>query len=234
MKRKALEFFGEENILVYHSRLTDREKAEAWWRVKNNEAKIILSSRIGIFLPFSNLQFVAIEEEHDDSYKSDQSPRFHARDIAEQLNVRTVFSRATPSFESFYKAKKEKIAIAQISTKKQKNNINIVDIKEELLCKNTSPISRLLEEKINSTLKKKKKILLFLNRRGFYSFIFCTECGQSMKCKYCNVSLTHHKKSGKDFLLCHHCGRVFNAFTRCSNCASTKLKFFGFGTQKIE
>ncbi len=234
MLRKNKEFFESKNILVFHSRLTEREKIEAYWKVKKNEVKIILGSRSALFLPFADLGLIAVEEEHDNSYKNDQSPRYRTNDFAEKIadlyGAKLVLSSATPAVETFYKAKNSEIDLIKLENKKNQPKISIIDIKGN----KHSPLSHDLIKKIGENLEKKKKIILFLNRRGMHSVAFCKDCGSSQKCPYCQISLVHHKKQDQDFLFCHHCGRVFYMPEKCEFCQGTKLDFFGFGTQKIE
>lgn len=237
--RKAQEAYGKDNIAVFHSRLSEGEKAALWWRVKTGEAKIVFGSRSALFLPFPALDLIIIEEEHDSSYKNDQAPRYHAHKVAEILRetyqAKVVLTGATPSLETFHRATEGAISLAKLSAEqKDEREIEIVDMRDELLSANPSPLSRLLKKQIGETLTQGKKVLLFLNRRGFHSTLFCRECGNALRCNFCHITLTHHRKGAKEYLLCHHCGRITLAPPRCLACGSPRLTFFGAGTQKIE
>lgn len=236
--KKLEQEFGKENLLIYHSRLSESEKNSAWWKCKTKQAKIIIGSRSSLFLPFAELGMIAIEEEHDDSYKNEQSPRFHAFDLAKitakNHDANLVLTSATPRIETFYKGQSRQINLIKINKKSGNKKPLIIDLKNELLKQNKSPISELLKKEISSTISQKKKVMLFINRRGFFSTLFCKDCGQAQKCDFCQISLTHHKKDNKDVLICHHCGRFYTKLNKCKYCKGHDLKFFGFGTQQIE
>ncbi len=229
---------------MFHSRLSKGEKLSLWWKVKKGTVKIIFGTRAALFLPFDDLGLVVVEEEQDSSYKSDQSPRYHARKAAEMLaevhGANIIFSSATPSLETYIRTKNEgnPLSLVRIEDrfiKEAKPDLHIVDLREELMAKNFSPFSSLLQKKISACLREMKQVLLFLNRRGIHSSLVCRQCGDSISCSACSLRSTLHKSNaGKEFLLCHHCGHVDPVPIFCPKCRSTQLKGFGMGTQELE
>ncbi len=231
--------FGEEQIAVLHSKLSIGERYDGWNKIKNGNAHIIIGARSAIFAPAKNLGLIIIDEEHDESYKSEMSPRYDAKEIAEYLaekkNIPILLGSATPDIGTFYKAKSGKIQL--LTLRKRANNsklpsVEIVDLREELGKGNKSMISQRLSEEIQKNLDEKKQTILFLNRRGFSTFVMCRDCGYTVKCKRCNITLTYHKNENK--LKCHYCGYEQNAVTQCPECHSKNIKYFGAGTQKLE
>ncbi len=231
--------FGKEKIAVLHSKLSIGERHDEWMRIKNNKAKIVIGARSAIFAPFLNLGLIIIDEEHDQSYKSESTPRYCAKEVAEFIakkrNSVVVLGSATPDINTFYKA--ENGEITKLSLTKRANNSNlpevtIVDLKKELAIGNKSMISTELYEKIEENIKKKNQTILFLNRRGYSTFIMCRECGHTLKCPNCDISLTYHITQNK--LKCHYCGYQKIPDKYCPNCKSEKIRYFGMGTQKLE
>ena len=231
--------FGQESIAVLHSKLSVGERYDQWQRIKKKEARIVIGARSAIFAPVSNLGIIIMDEEHDDSYKSEMTPRYHAKEvarkIAENKNIPFVLGSATPDLITFYKAQNHEIK--QLNLTKRANhsylpNIEIVDLRQELADGNKTMLSRALYEKIETNLKQKHQTILFLNRRGFSTFVMCRNCGYIVKCKNCNISLTYHLKQNK--LKCHYCGYEQENVTVCPECGTTKIKYFGTGTQKLE
>lgn len=238
MVDRFLARFGEQ-IAVLHSKLSIGERYDEWERIKNNEANIVIGARSAIFAPITNLGVVIIDEEHDSSYKSEMSPRYQAKDIAKFFcktnNIPLVMGSATPDINEFYLAKNGKINLLKLTKRANKSNlpqVEIVDLRDELANGNKSMISEKLKEEIEKNLKEKKQTILFLNRRGFSTFVMCRECGFTAKCKNCNIALTYHKSEGR--LKCHYCGFETRYFTTCPICKSNKVKYFGAGTQKLE
>ena len=231
--------FGQDKIAVLHSKLSVGERYDQWQRIKRNEASIIIGARSAIFAPVENLGLVIIDEEHDDSYKSEMSPRYNAKEVSRYLayknNIPLVLGSATPDINTFYKAKNNEIHLLTL-TKRANNSklprIEIIDLREELANGNKTMISRTLYEYITKNLEEKRQTILFLNRRGFSTFIMCRECGYTAKCKNCNITLTYHRKENK--LKCHYCGYEQENITICPECGSSKVKYFGTGTQKLE
>lgn len=231
--------FGSEKIAVLHSKLSTGERFDEWNRIKNGKAKIIIGARSAIFAPAQDLGIIIIDEEHDESYSSEMSPRYNTIEVAEYLSrkmeIPLVLGSATPDMRSFYKAKSGKIKLLTLS--KRANNsqlpdVKIVDMRLELANGNKSMISESLSEAIKKNIENKHQTILFLNRRGFSTFIMCRDCGYTVKCKRCNIALTYHKEDNK--LKCHYCGYEQKIVTECPECHSKNIKYFGAGTQKLE
>ncbi len=236
---KCAEEFGEERVVLYHSRLSEGEKAEAFWRIRAGHAQIIVGSRAALFLPFQNLGLIVMEEEHEWTFKSDQSPRYHARDVAGMLaklhDAQLVYATATPSMEVWYQSHTKQLAVVHLPARTPSPTLSVVDLREETAAKNKSPLSRALVYKITTALQNKEQALLFLNRRGLFRSLVCEDCGEVTRCPECHISLVSHAgKAGKEYLLCHQCGRVFGVLAACSLCGSSKLRFFGSGTAQVE
>lgn len=186
-----------------------------------------------------DLGIIIIDEEHDNSYKSDMPPKFNAKDIAKYMakteNIPLVLGSATPDINTYYKAKLKKIELIKLTKRANESSlprIEVIDLRQELANGNRSILSRSLHEAIEENLKNKKQTILFLNRRGFSTFVMCRDCGYTAKCKRCNISLTYHSKGDK--LKCHYCGYERENFSICPSCGSKNIKYFGTGTQKLE
>ena len=231
--------FGKEQIAVLHSKLSIGERYDEWNKIKEGKANIIIGARSAIFAPTENVGIIIIDEEHDSSYKSESSPRYSAKEIASVLakhgNFPVVLGSATPDITTYYKAQNEEITMLTL-TKRANNSklpeVKIIDLKQELAEGNRSILSIKLYEEMKKNLKNKKQTILFLNRRGFSTFIMCRECGYTMQCKNCNISMTYHRFENK--LKCHYCGYEEKVVNICPNCKSSKIRYFGTGTQKIE
>ncbi len=230
--------FGRD-IAVFHSRLSDGERFDEWMRVKLGNVKIAIGARSAIFLPFENLGLIVIDEEHELSYKSDSDPKFDAREIAYMKcdldNCKLLLGSATPSIESYYRASINELELITINDRADgaaMPKVEIVDMREELMNNNRSIFSKSLHEGIIEALSKKEQVILFLNRRGFSTFVSCRKCGYVFKCKRCDISLTYHNSS--EYLTCHYCGEKERISKTCPTCGSTYVKYFGVGTEKIE
>ncbi|MGH4050495.1 MAG: primosomal protein N' [Clostridium sp.] len=230
--------FGRD-IAVFHSRLSDGERYDEWMRVKEGNVKIAIGARSAIFLPFENLGLIVIDEEHESSYKSDSDPKFDAREIAymkcELENCLLILGSATPSVESYYRATINELELITIDARADgaaMPKVEIVDMREELMNNNRSIFSKSLHEGITQSLRKNEQVILFLNRRGFSTFVSCRKCGYVFKCKKCDISLTYHSSS--DYLTCHYCGEKEKISKVCPSCGSTYVKYFGVGTEQIE
>lgn len=230
--------FGK-NISVFHSKLSDGERYDEWLRVKMGKVKVAIGARSAIFLPFRNLGLIVIDEEHEGSYKSDSNPKYNAREIGQLKcsidNCRLVLGSATPSIETYYSSKNGDIEL--ITIKKRADGatlpeVEIIDMRQELLNNNKSMFSQKLYEAIEGRLNKKEQVILFLNRRGFSTFISCRKCGYVFKCNNCDISLTYHNEGSK--LMCHYCGSRHPVPHLCPQCGSKYVKYFGVGTEKIE
>lgn len=230
--------FGK-NIAVFHSRLSDGERYDEWIRVKSGKVKVAVGARSAIFLPFSNLGLIVIDEEHESSYKSEITPKYTAVEIGTMKsnleNCKLVLGSATPSLETYYKCIHNEmfpITITERADGAKLPKVSIVDMKEELRSNNKSMFSRLLLDEVNNALNNNNQIILFLNRRGHSTFVSCRKCGYVFKCEHCDISLTYHSESKK--LICHYCGNTKELTSICPKCGSKYVKYFGVGTEKIE
>ena len=236
---RFLERFGEEKIAVLHSKLSIGERYDQWNKIKENKAKIIIGARSAIFAPAKDLGLIIIDEEHDESYQSEMSPRYDAKEVAEflanKLNISLVLGSATPDLKSYYNSLNGNIKLLKL-TKRANNStlpkVYIVDLRQELANGNKSMLSKKLQEEITKNLETNKQAILFLNRRGFSTFVMCRDCGYTVKCKRCNITMTYHKNENK--LKCHYCGFEQKVVTECPECHSKNIKYFGAGTQKLE
>ena len=231
--------FHKEEIAVLHSKLSIGERFDEWNRIKENKAKIVIGARSAIFAPMQNVGIIIIDEEHDSSYKSEAVPKYDAKEIANKIakenNCPLVLGSATPDINTYYHSLKGKIKLLELTKRANHSNlpeVEIVDLKMELANGNRSMLSVKLHDAIEQNLKEKRQTILFLNRRGFSTFIMCRECGYTVKCKNCNISMTYHKTDNK--LKCHYCGYEEPVVTVCPECHSTKIRYFGTGTQKLE
>ncbi len=230
--------FGNR-IAIFHSRLSKREKFIQWSKVYNKEVDVIIGARSAIFAPVQDLGIIIIDEEHEDSYTSSTSPKYDTIEVAIKmayiLNSKVILGSATPSLNTYYMAMKEHIEILEL--KKRVNNApmpdtKIIDMSNELDKGNNTIISEELYESIKTSLSKKEQIILFLNKRGYSSFVSCKKCGYVARCDRCDVSLNYHIKG--NMLKCHYCGRTKKMFTTCPKCGSDKIELFSAGTQQVE
>ena len=226
-------------IAVLHSKLSVGERYDEWNRIYNNEAKIVIGARSAIFAPVKDLGIIIIDEEHDISYKADSTPRYNARELATYIaklnNCPIVLGSATPDLCTYYKSTEDKIRRFDLEKRANEASlpeVKIVDLRQELAIGNRSMISLELKAEIEENIKNKKQTILFLNRRGYSTFVMCRECGYTAKCNNCNISLTYHKNENK--LKCHYCGYEIKTLEKCPECNSNKIKYFGTGTQKLE
>ena len=231
--------FGKEKIAVLHSKLSIGERHDEWERIKTGRAKIVIGARSAIFAPCTDLGLIIIDEEHDSSYKSEASPKYSAKEVAYQIakqkNIPLLLGSATPDLTTFYKAENKECTLLKLTKRANHSNlpqVEIVDLKYELATGNKSMISQLLYEEIEKNKKEKKQTILFLNRRGYSTFIMCRDCGYTLKCPNCNISLTYHRS--QNLLKCHYCGHTEKPVKICPACQSTKIRYFGTGTQKLE
>ena len=241
MIERFISRFGKEQIAVLHSKLSIGERHDEWKRIEENRAKIIIGARSAIFAPAQNLGIILIDEEHDSSYKSESNPRYQAKEvaqkIAEQKQIPLVLGSATPDITTYYNSisKNPKIKLLKLTKRANEANlpkVEIIDLKQELINGNHSMLSMELYNSIEKNLRDKHQTILFLNRRGYSTFIMCRECGYTVKCENCNVSMTYHGYENK--LKCHYCGAEKQVVTTCPECGSKKIRYFGTGTQKLE
>lgn len=236
VERFALRF--GDNIAILHSGLSDAEKYDEYRKITMGKVEIVVGARSAIFAPLTNIGVIIIDEEHTATYKQENHPRYHARDIAilrsEYHNCPIVLGSATPSLESFARAMNKNYEL--LVMKKRANNmvlpdVHIVDMKEEIKRGNYT-FSKLLIDKINEKISKGEQVILLLNRRGYSPLIKCSKCGEVEKCPNCDISLTYHKSS--DSLRCHYCNYTKKCPSKCMKCGSTDIKGIGLGTEKLE
>ena len=240
MLERFISRFGKETIAVLHSKLSIGERHDEWERIKDEKAKIIIGARSAIFAPVKKLGIIIIDEEHDSSYKSEASPKYNAKEVAKKIakeeKIPLLLGSATPDLITFYNAKEtKKITILELTKRANNSNlpkVEIVDLKQELANGNRSMLSHDLYGAIEKNLKDKLQTILFLNRRGYSTFIMCRNCGYTVKCKNCNISMTYHSYENK--LKCHYCGYEEKLVKTCPECGSDKIRYFGTGTQKLE
>lgn len=230
--------FGDQ-VAALHSGLSAGEKYDEWRKIQRKEVKVVVGARSAIFAPFENLGIIIIDEEHETSYKQEDNPRYHARDVAIERarNHRcpVVLGSATPSLESFARAQKGVYTLLSMPNRMNNQSlpeVAIVDMREELRDGNRSMFSRLLLEKIVDRLAKKEQIVLFLNKRGHSSFVMCRDCGYVVNCPNCDISLTYHRFNQQ--MKCHYCGYEAQVPHHCPECNSEHIRYFGTGTQKVE
>lgn len=230
--------FGDR-VSFINSRLSQGEKYDQFQRAKNGEIDIMIGPRSALFTPFTNLGLIIIDEEHEGAYKSETTPRYHAREVAlkrvEQNHALLVLGSATPSIDTYYQTQIGNYKLYPLKHRAKKDSIlpkvEVIDMRAEMMAGNRTMFSRSLYEKMNQRLEKKEQIILFLNRRGYNNFISCRSCGEAVKCPHCDVTLTVHKDGS---LHCHYCGYVQPALLKCPSCGSPYIAGFGTGTQKVE
>jgi len=230
--------FGN-NIAVFHSKLSEGERHDEWFRVKTGKVKVAVGARSAVFLPMKNLGIIIIDEEHEGSYKSENSPKYNAREIAEFKQTIegpiVVLGSATPSIETYFKSNRGEYNLISLNHRADGAflpEVEIIDMREELAEGNKSMFSKKLYDELSQCLNRKEQAILFLNRRGFSSFVSCRKCGYVFKCTDCDIALTYH--SSEDTLVCHYCGKKQKVTSTCPKCSSKYVKFFGVGTEKIE
>ncbi len=230
--------FGDV-VAILHSGLSLGERYDEWKKIKSNKCRIVIGARSAIFAPLSNIGIIIIDEEHDTSYKSETSPKYDAKEVADYVAVTEeiplVMGSATPDIVTYYKALNGEINLFELKNRVSKfglPEVEIVDMREELATGNKTVFSRKLYYAMKEAIKNKEQIMLFLNRRGYSTFIMCRDCGYVVKCEDCDVSMTYHLDSNK--LVCHYCGKTKDVMSTCPSCGSQNIRYFGSGTQKIE
>jgi len=248
-------------IAILHSKLSPGERYDEWRRIQKGEAKIVIGARSALFAPLENVGIIIIDEEHDASYKSETTPKYDAREVARKLakmnHAVLLLGSATPDVRTYYRAIstnssvypeqgkssihlvnkniKDPIQLLELKHRISKNglpDIQIIDLREELATGNKTVFSRLLYQEMKKNLAQKEQMILFLNRRGYSTFIMCRDCGYVVKCEKCDVAMTYHMTKNK--LLCHYCGSEKANVTICPECGGNNIRYFGTGTQKIE
>lgn len=230
--------FSEE-VALLHSSLSAGERYHQWWRVRRGEARIVLGARSAVFAPLENIGVIVMDEEHENTYKQEDSPRYHARDVARWRasyhQALLLLGSATPSLETFLEAQKGNIEVIELTRRiagRPLPAVEVVDMRHEFRRKNKSIFSTKLLNAMEETLSRGEQLMLFLNRRGFASFQLCRYCGFVARCPYCSVSLTYH--SLPEHLQCHFCGFKRTTLSICPACKSRAVYNFGVGTQKVE
>lgn len=237
--------FGKSDIAILHSKLSIGERHDEWERIRERKARIVIGARSAIFAPIENIGIIIIDEEHDSSYKSETNPRYNAKEIAKILakenKAPLLLGSATPDINTFYNATNEnedgntKIQLLTLTKRANESSlpkVEIIDLKQELANGNRSMLSMELYNSIEENISQKRQTILFLNRRGYSTFIMCRNCGYTVKCPSCNISMTYHSYEKK--LKCHYCSYEENLVTTCPECHSDKIRYFGTGTQKLE
>ena len=226
-------------VAVLHSKLSYGERFDEWRKIKEGKVKIVVGARSAIFAPFTNLGLIIIDEEHETTYKSSRNPKYNTIEVAsKRVEIEDsilVLGSATPSLESYYNSINGDFGLLEID-ERVKNyllpEVEVIDMREELKNGNKSMFSKKLEDSIRGNLENKKQTILFLNRRGFSTFVSCRQCGYVVKCNSCDISMTYHKHINK--LRCHYCGLTINPPNICPLCKSKYIKYFGVGTEQVE
>jgi len=233
------QIFGDE-VAILHSALSDRERAEQWHRIKRGEARMVVGTRSAVFAPVTDLALIIVDEEHDSSYKQEETPRYHARDVAvmraKMSNAVVVLGSATPSLESYFNAKKNKYALIELPDRVEQRplpEVEIVDMRLEFQeTGREQVISRKLAAEIQQRLDRKEQVMVLLNRRGYSPVVLCRTCGKKLECQNCAIALTHHKREHK--MVCHYCGYTTAVPKACVHCGSEYVYFLGTGSEKLE
>lgn len=230
--------FGE-TVAVLHSSLSEGERFEQWWKIKNGEVKVVVGARSAVFAPLPNLGLIIIDEEHEFTYKQEEVPRYHAKEVAAEICRRNkgvlVLGSATPSLESVYAREKGELTgltLTQRVLGRPMPRVQVVDLRQEFKARRFTVLSPVLKEEIAKRLQRQEQVIILLNRRGFATFILCRECGQVLKCSACDVTLTFHRNPA--LLRCHYCNYQTVPPDRCPHCKSHYIRYFGHGTQRLE
>jgi len=226
-------------VAILHSRLTAAEKNRQWQMILDGEARVVLGARSAVFAPLDNLGVIIIDEEHETTYKQEESPRYHARDVA-SWRIRyhgavLILGSATPSLESYYRAREGKMELLNMKervTPSRLPPVEVVDMRREIKENHRHIFSRPLLEELNGVVERDEQALLFINRRGFAGFVLCRECGFVVRCPSCDVSLTLHMD--RQVMCCHYCAREEPVPQTCPGCGGTKIRYFSAGTQRVE
>lgn len=227
----------QNNVAILHSRLSIGEKYDEWRKIQRKEVKIVIGARSAVFAPFENLGLIVVDEEHSQTYKQENNPRYHAIDVAnfraKENNIPLILGSATPSIETYTRAKYKEFKLLELNEriKNVMPKISIVDMKEEIK-NNHQILSRELKHKIINRLEKKEQVIILLNRRGYSTTSICKSCYETLKCPHCEIPLTFHKNQNQH--LCHYCNYKEYSDVKCKSCGSSVLSNYGIGTQKLE
>jgi primosomal protein N' (replication factor Y) len=231
--------FGDD-VAILHSALSGKERAEQWHRIHRGEARIVVGTRSAVFAPVADLALIIVDEEHDASYKQEETPRYHARDVAvmraKMSGAAVVLGSATPSLESYYNATKEKYALIELPDRVEQRplpEVEIIDMRQEFQeTGKEQVISRKLAEEIGERLSRQERVMVLLNRRGYSPVVLCRACGKTLQCENCAIALTHHKRARR--MQCHYCGFTAPVPQHCVHCGSEYVYFLGTGSEKLE
>jgi primosomal protein N' (replication factor Y) len=233
------QIFGDE-VAILHSALSDKERAQQWHRIKSGNARMVVGTRSAVFAPVADLALIIVDEEHDSSYKQEETPRYHARDIAvvraKMANAVVVLGSATPSLESYFNAKKQKYALVELPDRVEQRplpEVEIIDMRQESQeTGHEQVISRKLAAEIKERFDRNEQVMVLLNRRGYSPVVLCRTCGKTLECQNCAIALTHHKREQK--MVCHYCGYTAPVPKACVHCGSEYVYFLGTGSEKLE
>ena len=233
------QIFSDE-VAILHSALSDKERAQQWHRIKSGDARMVVGTRSAVFAPVADLALIIVDEEHDSSYKQEETPRYHARDIAvvraKMANAVVVLGSATPSLESYFNAKKNKYALLELPDRVEQRplpEVEIIDMRQEFQeTGHEQVISRKLAAEIKERFDRKEQVMVLLNRRGYSPVVLCRTCGKTLECQNCAIALTHHKREHK--MICHYCGFTAPVPKACVHCGSEYVYFLGTGSEKLE
>jgi primosomal protein N' (replication factor Y) len=233
------QIFGDE-VAILHSALSDKERAQQWHRIKSGDARMVVGTRSAVFAPVADLALIIVDEEHDSSYKQEETPRYHARDIAvvraKMANAVVVLGSATPSLESYFNATKNKYALVELPDRVEQRplpEVEIIDMRQEFQeTGHEQVISRKLAAEIKERFDRKEQVMVLLNRRGYSPVVLCRTCGKTLQCRNCAISMTHHKREHK--MVCHYCGFMAPVPKVCAECGSEYVYFLGTGSEKLE
>jgi len=231
--------FGDE-VAILHSALTDRERAEQWHRIRRGDARVVVGTRSAVFAPISRLALVIVDEEQDASYKQEEMPRYHARDVAvmraKMADAVVVLGSATPSLETYFNTTKNKYGLLELPDRIEQRplpEVEIVDMRQEFQeTGKEQVISRTLGEEIRLRLAREEQVMVLLNRRGYSPLVLCRACGHHLECRNCAIAMTHHKRSHR--MVCHYCGFRAPVPKHCGECGSEYVYFLGTGSEKLE
>ena len=234
-----MDHFGDR-VAILHSAFSDSERATEWRRIRNGEAGVVVGTRSGVFAPVRNLGLIVVDEEHDDSYKQEETPRYNGRDVAivraRAAGATVVLGSATPSLESRYNAARSKYKLIELPERIEHRpmpEVELIDMRVEFLeTRRQATFSRRLLEAIRGRLEAREQVMLLLNRRGFSSFVACRACGERVQCINCSLTLTYHKRDRR--LLCHVCGYAERVPQVCPKCSSEHIQFVGTGSERVE
>jgi len=233
------QIFGEQ-VALLHSGLSAPERAQQWHRIRRGEARIVVGTRSAVFAPVTGLALIVVDEEHDGSYKQEETPRYHGRDVAvmrgKLAGAAVVLSSATPSLESYYNAQSQKYALMELGERVERRplpEVSVVDMRREFQeTEEDRLFSRELLAQIGARLERREQAMILLNRRGYSAAVLCRACGETLQCRNCAIAMTHHKATRR--LLCHYCGHQQPVPRACGKCGSEYVFFLGAGAEKLE